>query len=70
MFLPLDPEFALVVAVVGAIGAIGGASALEVGRKLGGKLEGRDILPMPPPYPPLPRFIFEKPALLEELRKR
>lgn len=66
----LPPAFALVVGIVGAIGAIAGATALKVGRKIGGQLDEEDLLPMPPPYPPLPRFVYTKPELLAELRRR
>ncbi|MBA7703487.1 hypothetical protein ES703_112273 [subsurface metagenome] len=65
----LPPAFALVVGIVGAIGAIAGATALKVGRKIGGQLDEEDLLPMPPPYPPIPRFIYTKPELLKELRR-
>ncbi len=66
----LPPAFALVVGIVGAIGAIAGATALKVGRKIGGQLDEEDLLPMPPPYPPIPRFVYTKPELLKELRRR
>lgn len=66
----LPPAFALVVGIVGAIGAIAGATALKVGRKIGGQLDEEDLLPMPPPYPPFPRFVYTKPELLKELRRR
>ncbi len=66
----ISPGFALIVAVVGAVGAVAGASALDVGRKIGPKLSAEDLLPAPFPKPPLPRFIFTKPELLAELRRR
>ena len=66
----LPPAFALVVGIVGAIGAIVGATALKVGGKIGGQLDEEDLLPMPPPYPPIPRFVYTKPELLKELRRR
>ncbi|MBA7660135.1 hypothetical protein ES703_68134 [subsurface metagenome] len=65
----IAPGFAIVVAMVGAVGAVAGASAFEVGRKIGGKLETEDLIPMPPPYPPLPRFLYTKPELLAELKR-
>ncbi len=63
----LDPEFALIVAIVGAVGAVAGATALEAGRKIGPQIESKDLVPMPPPYLPLPRFMYTKPELLEEI---
>lgn len=67
MFLPFG--FALIVGSVGAVGAMVGATALEMGRKVGSQIEPSDLLPMPPPYPPVPRFLYTKPELLEELRR-
>jgi len=66
MFLPFG--YALTVAIVGAAGAVAGVTALETGRKIGSQIEPKDLLPAPFPYPPLPRFIFTKPELLENLR--
>ena len=67
----LDPEFILIVAIVGAVGAIAGAHALEGGRRYGPEITGHDLLPMFPwEGPPLPRFFKTKPELLEELRGR
>ena len=66
----LPPAFALIVGIVGAVGAIAGAAALKVGRKLGGQLDEEDLVPMPPPYPPIPRFIYTKPEVLEELKRK
>lgn len=65
----LPPAFALIVGIVGAVGAIAGATALKVGRKLGGQLDEEDLLPLPPPYPPVPRFIYTKPEVLEQLKE-
>jgi len=66
----LPPAFALVVGTVGAIGAIVGATALKVGREIGGQLDEEDLLPMPPPYPPIPRFLYTKPELVAELTRK
>jgi len=66
----LPPAFALIVGIVGAIGAIAGATALKVGRKVGGQLDEEDLLPMPFPYPPVPRFLYTKPELLAELTRK
>ncbi len=66
----LPPAFALIVGIVGAIGAIAGATALRVGRKIGGQLDEEDLLPMPPPYLPVPRFLYTKPEVMRGLRRK
>ncbi len=67
----ISPVFALIVAVVGAVGAVAGASALDAGRKIGPKLTLADMVPLAPwEGPPLPRFTKTKPELLAELRRR
>ena len=72
----LSPAFALIVGVVGAVGAIAGAAALKVGREIGPKLSAEDLLPAPPVgpdgkfQPPLPRFLFTKPEVLAGLRRK
>ncbi|GAH72425.1 unnamed protein product, partial [marine sediment metagenome] len=45
----LSPGFAAIVAVVGAMGAVAGATALQVGRKIGPELKATDLLPAAPP---------------------
>ena len=67
----ISPVFALIVAVVGAVGAVAGASALDAGRKIGPKLTLADMLPLAPwEGPPLPRFTQTKPEVLAELKRR
>ncbi|HUV52308.1 MAG TPA: hypothetical protein VMW64_04450 [Dehalococcoidia bacterium] len=67
----ISPVFALIVAAVGAVGAVAGASALAVGRKIGPNLTLADMLPLAPwEGPPLPRFTKTKPELLAELKTR
>lgn len=68
MFLPFG--YALTVAIVGAAGAVAGATALETGRKIGSQIEPKDLLPALPPLPPLPRFLFTKPEILAEMRRK
>jgi len=67
MPLGIDPETLLIVGVVAAGAALVTYTGSKVAEKVGGKLEAKDFLPMPPPYLPLPRFIYEKPELLKEL---
>ncbi|GAI66178.1 unnamed protein product [marine sediment metagenome] len=66
----LDPETGLFIAIITGIGGVITYTAYTVASKLGPKLEAGDLLPAPPPSPPLPRFMFTKPEVLEELRKR
>jgi len=58
--------------IVGVITGVGGAvtySAFHYAEKTGPKLTATDLLPMPPPYPPVPRFFYNK-ELMESLRRR
>ncbi|MBA7715125.1 hypothetical protein ES703_124165 [subsurface metagenome] len=66
----LDPETLLIVGVIGGLGSAGTFAAYNYAAKAGPKLTMKDLLPMPPPYPPVPRFLFTKPELLAELRRR
>ncbi len=72
----LSPALALIVGVVGAVGAVAGTVALKVGREIGPKLSAEDLLPAPPVGPdgkfqlPLPRFVFTKPEVLAALRRK
>jgi hypothetical protein len=61
---------AAVVGVVGGVGAVGTFFAFHIAEKIGEELEPGDLVPMPPPYPPVPRFYYTKPQLLEKLKKR
>jgi len=66
----LDPETGIILFIVGGIGTIATFSLFKASERLGPKISASDLLPMPPPYPPVPRFIFTKPELLAELRRR
>jgi len=70
MPLGIDPETILIVGIVGGLGAAATYTTFHYAEKAGPKLEAKDWLPMPPPYPPVPRFLYTKPELLAELRKR
>jgi len=64
----LDPETGVFWFIAaGTLGVIG-KIAWGISDKLGGKLTMSDMMPMPPPHPPLPRFVFTKPELLGELK--
>ena len=41
--------------------------AWNVSNHIGKEITAEDLLPMPPPHPPLPRFVFTKPGLMKEL---
>jgi len=65
----VDPETLLIVAIVGGIGAASTYTTFHQAEKAGPKLKAADLLPMPPPYPPVPRFLYNK-ELMESLRRR
>lgn len=56
--MPLDPETGLIMFIVGGIGTVVSFTAFKTAQQAGPKLSASDLLPMPPPYPPLPRFLF------------
>ena len=68
--LGIAPGTLFIVGVSGGIGATMLYTTFQYAGKAGANLELRDLLPMPPPYLPLPRFFYTKPELLEELRRR
>lgn len=59
-----------VIGLIGGIGAAGTYLSFHVGEEIGDELQPQDLLPMLPPYPPLPRFVYTKPHLVERLKKR
>ena len=59
----------LVVGVVGGVGAAMTYITFHYAEKAGPKLTATDLLPMPPPYPPVPRFLYNK-ELMESLKRR
>ena len=65
-----DPETLLMVGVIGGLAAAGTFVAFKFAREAGPELAPEDLLPMPPPYPPVPRFLYTKPGLPAELRRR
>lgn len=66
----LDPVTGIMLFVLGGVGAVAATTTFAKAQKLGPKLEVSDLLPMLPPYPPVPRFLFSKPEPIEELRRR
>lgn len=65
----MEPGTGLLIFIVAGIAGVATYSAYDFATKAGPKLEPGDFLPMPPPYPPLPRFMYEKPEVLESLRR-
>lgn len=66
----LDPETGLLLFLVAGLAGVATYSAYDFATKAGPKLESGDLLPMPPPYPPFPRFMYIKPEVLAELGRR
>jgi len=64
----ITPPTMLIVGVIGGLGAAATYGTFHYAEKLGPKLTATDLLPAPFPYPPLPRFIFTKPEVIESLR--
>lgn len=67
--MPFEPGTGLILFVVAGVGLLATYTGLKVAEGIGPELKPEDWLPMPPPYPPLPKFMYEKPELLESLRK-
>ena len=66
----IDPESGLVWFVfAGTLGVISKA-AWNVSNRIGPKITLADLRPALPPRLPLPIFMYEKPELLAELRRR
>jgi len=64
----LDPGTGLIMFVVGGIGTLVSFTAFKTAQEIGPKIEPSDLLPMPPPAPPLPRFLY-KPGVMESMRR-
>lgn len=65
----LDPETGLLIFLVAGLAGVATYSAYDFATKAGPQLEPGDLLPMPPPYPPIPRFMYKKPEVLESMRR-
>lgn len=67
----LDPETGLIMFIVGGIGTVVSFAAFKTAQQIGPKLTIGDLRPcLPWEGLPLPRFVYTKPELLEELRRR
>lgn len=65
----LAPVTGLLLFLVAGVAGVATYNAYDFATKAGPKLEPKDLLPMPPPYPPLPRFLYDKPEVLESFRR-
>jgi len=65
----LDPETGLILFLVAGLAGVATYSAYDFAEKAGPNLKPGDLLPMLPPYPPLPRFMYKKPELLQSMRR-
>jgi len=66
----IPPGVAAVIAIAGAVGALGTAYAIDVSKRAESILEFEDLLPAPPPRLPVPRFLYEKPEVLGQLGRK
>lgn len=67
----IDPETLLIVGLIGGFGAAATYGTFHYAEKLGPKLTLNDLRPcLPWEGLPLPRFVYTKPELLAELRRR
>lgn len=60
----------IVIGLIGGVGASATYVSYHVGEEIGHELTPQDLLPLPPPYLPIPRFIYTKPHLVERLKKK
>ena len=67
----LDPETGLFLFIVGGIGTVASFTLFKTAEEAGPKLTMGDLRPAAPwEGLPLPVFLYKKPELLAELRKR
>ena len=67
----IAPPTLLIVGVIGGLGAAATYGTFQYAEKIGPKLTLADLLPAPPWVGlPLPRFVYTKPEILEELKRR
>jgi len=67
--MALDPGTGILIFIVAGLGGVATITSYNFAQEVGPQLEPGDLLPMPPPYPPVPRFVYEKPELLKSLRR-
>jgi len=69
--LGFDPETLLFIGIIGGLGATATYGAFHYAEKAGPKLTINDLRPcFPWEGLPLPRFVYTKPELMAELRRR
>ncbi|MBA7659534.1 hypothetical protein ES703_67515 [subsurface metagenome] len=64
-----DPVTGGLIFLVAGIAGVATYGAYGFVKKVGPQLEAKDLLPLPPPFPPVPRFLYNK-ELMTELRRR
>lgn len=62
MVTKVDPQSALIVGVVGGFGAAVTYILFKVADVVGPELSFKNLLPAPPPNPPIPRFMTKSKA--------
>jgi len=69
MIEKIDPESTLLVGLVGGFGTVVTYILYKIAPIIGKQISAKDLLPAPPPNPPLPRFLTEKkPELAENVK--
>ncbi|MBA7589459.1 hypothetical protein ES708_31544 [subsurface metagenome] len=58
--MPFEPGTGLILFVVGGTGLLATYTGFKIADSVGPELEPGDLMPMPFPYPPLPRFLYNK----------
>jgi len=67
----LDPETGIILFIIGGIGTVATFMGFKTAQDIGPKLTINDLRPcLPWEGLPLPRFLYTKPELLSELRRR
>ena len=62
--MPLNPAIGLAIFLITGAGGVITYTAFHYAEKAGPELTLGDLLPAPPPNPPIPRFLLTKPELI------
>jgi len=65
--MALDPGTGILIFIVAGLGGVATISSYSFAQEVGPQLEPGDLLPALPPHLPLPRFMYEKPEIMESL---
>jgi len=63
------PGTAALVFLISGVAGVATFVSFKVARKIGPEVEPEDFLPAMPPRLPLPRFVYDKPELLQEFKR-